>query len=313
MQLESTACVVCGSHYSTEEARSADYIYETSAYVFTFVKCTSCGHVYLNPRPAPSEVSTIYPETYPSFTSKFSTKSSLIRVIKSQVMKCRMKFFDARLKQGGRVLDVGCGDGLLLLDIKRRYPDVEAYGLDWHFSMPISERLAANRVQVYEKLVEEAVLPEMHFDLVIMNQLIEHLWEPQKALKSIWRSMKPGGLLTIETPNPDGYDRKLFPKGAWGAYYTPRHLNLFSKANLQRLLSDNGFHVMQHYSLCAPLTWTYSIQSTVKRSFPRAKLICTFFRDTNVFALMPFAFIDSVAKFFGVTTSNQKVIARRCE
>lgn len=312
MQLEPTLCVVCGSSKTTEEARSRDYIYGTSAMVFVFVKCVSCGHVYLNPRPAPSMISTIYPETYPSFTSKFSKARSPIHVVKSQVMKHRMRYFDTLLKQGGRVLDVGCGDGQLLIDIKKRYPRVEAWGLDWHFSASMRDRLAMNSIRLCEGLVEQVDLPKAHFDLVIMNQLIEHLWEPQRALKSIWYSMKPDGLLTIETPNPDGYDRKLFLKGTWGAYYTPRHLNLFSASNLQRFLSENGFSVLQHYNLCAPLTWTYSVQSVVKRSYPWAKFLCTLFRDTNVLALMLFALVDSAAKCLGATTSNQKVIARRC-
>lgn len=312
MQLESTNCVVCGSKSAKEEAQSFDFLYYTSDLSFRFLRCTQCGHLYLNPRPAPAEVSTIYPQNYSSFTSKFSQKSSPISFVKSQVMKRRLQPFDEVLARGGRVLDVGCGDGQLLIDIKNRYPRVEAYGLDWHFATPVRERLAANNIELYEDVVEQAELPESSFDLVIMNQLIEHLWSPAEALKTIRKSLKPGGLLTIETPNPDGYDRRFFQKGTWGAYYTPRHLNLFSRANLERFLSDNGFCVLQHSNLCAPITWVYSLQSTIRKSCPRLNFATSFLCDTNVLVLATFALIDLIAKSFGVITSNQKVVARRC-
>ncbi|MFA4987574.1 MAG: class I SAM-dependent methyltransferase, partial [Candidatus Brocadiia bacterium] len=311
MQLEAVSCIVCGSLDSTEEARSFDFLYHSSDQAFWFVRCSGCGHVYLNPRPAASEVSTMYPATYPSFTGKFSKKHSPISFVKSYILRRRLAPLKSVLERGGRVLDVGCGDGQLLIDIKHRYPQVEAFGLDWNFSEPVRDRLTAKNVHLYCSLVEQADLPASSFDLVIMNQLIEHLWDPRTALNSIRTCLKPNGLLTIETPNPDGYDRRFFREGTWGAFYTPRHLNLFTQTNLVRFLSTNGFDVVQHTSLCAPITWVYSIQSSIEKKYPRLRVAASFIRDTNVIALIPFTLLDTVVKCLGGTTSNQKVFARR--
>ncbi|MEO1351201.1 MAG: hypothetical protein AAFW84_20730, partial [Cyanobacteria bacterium J06635_15] len=64
LQLESVTCGVCGASRNRNYASGKDYEYHTSDDVFRMVECLACSNVYLNPRPAPTELSAIYPPNY---------------------------------------------------------------------------------------------------------------------------------------------------------------------------------------------------------------------------------------------------------
>jgi 2-polyprenyl-3-methyl-5-hydroxy-6-metoxy-1,4-benzoquinol methylase len=223
-----------------------------------------------------------------------------------------MKPLFSTIKEGADILELGCGDGQLLLDMKAWFPKTHFAGLDRKFSSYVRKQLEKSGIIVIEQMLEDAQLEDEHYDLIILNQLIEHLWEPRECIRKIYNALKPNGLVAIETPNADGYDRRLFRRHLWGAYYWPRHLNIFSGPNLIRFLEDNNFSVQKHVKLTAPPTWTYSVKSLIKTN-PRLPLqgLQNFFSDVNPLALGFFFAIDIICKSLGLTTSNQKIIAKR--
>jgi SAM-dependent methyltransferase len=84
------------------------------------------------------------------------------------------------------------------------------------------------------------------FDVVLCNDVIEHLERPSHALRSIWRGLKPGGLLYLNTPNLNGLRRRFFAK----ADAAEHHISLFAHDDLRWLLRRVGFDVVDH--------WTYT-------------------------------------------------------
>ena len=75
--------------------------------------------------------------------------------------------------------------------------------------------------------------------------VIEHLEDPAAALDEIRRSLVPGGWLFVSTPDAGSLVAQLL--GSRWHYLDPvQHINLFSRANLVRLLSDRGFTVVHH-------------------------------------------------------------------
>src|SRR5438552_786916 len=64
LTLVETRCALCGANATEPEADGYDFEYNTASNPFRFVKCSACGHVYLNPRPSPSDLGVIYPSTY---------------------------------------------------------------------------------------------------------------------------------------------------------------------------------------------------------------------------------------------------------
>ena len=107
--VERVDCPLCGSPRGSVEARGKDYIYCTSSQDYSYQRCSDCDHLYLNPRPAISEIETIYPNSYSTFTKRFGQPDSWLAKIKDKVLLGRFEAFAGRLPETMSLLDIGCG------------------------------------------------------------------------------------------------------------------------------------------------------------------------------------------------------------
>jgi 2-polyprenyl-3-methyl-5-hydroxy-6-metoxy-1,4-benzoquinol methylase len=306
-----TICSCCGSNASRKVASGRDYIYHGSDAYLSHVACDACAHIYLNPQPTPNALPVMYPENYGTFSTKFKGGANPLAAIKNAVNFKRFKRVAGDLAKGTRILDVGCGNGELLRTLAAARPDLELYGLDWHFPPATREALEEAGIHLIEGTLENAPLPENFFDRVLMYQLVEHLWEPRAGLTKLATTLKPGGIIAIETPDTDGYDRYFFSAGTWGGYYVPRHLNLYNFSRLARLLSETGLEIVQQRSLPAPVIWCYSLQAVVQERFGPKTRIARLFDLRNIAALAGFAVLDMAAIAIGLKSSNQQTVARK--
>ncbi|MFT4710179.1 MAG: hypothetical protein ACI8Q9_001307, partial [Planctomycetota bacterium] len=111
---EEVTCCVCGGTDSELVAKGFDYEYKTSRDEWHYVKCKGCELVYLNPRPATSELGTIYPSNYYSFDES-QRSNGLVTFFRRKLEAMKAKAFERALGSGKkRILDVGCGDGRFL-------------------------------------------------------------------------------------------------------------------------------------------------------------------------------------------------------
>ena len=308
LDVEFTNCVVCGSYEFTLTATGVDYLHKTSIQEYSFVTCQKCNHLYLNNRPRIKEISRLYPSNYATYTKKFAKPNSLLSKLKNYVLMGRFRTFSKNLPNDIHLLDIGCGDANFLMAIRHELPDAQLSGLDWNFGPDIEKEAARLKINILLGSIETVNLPQNHFDVITMNQLIEHVWDVDLVLNHCYESLKLGGLLSIETPNPDGWDRIFFRSGAWGGYYWPRHLNLFTRPNLSKVVERAGFKVISTQNLLAPPCWIYSIQFSAQR-LGASNIFQKIFPDNSIILLSLFAVVDIVAKLFGATTSNQKLIA----
>lgn len=310
IELESTECVVCHSYQAAPEAYGKDYLHQTSDQIFHFCRCLECGHLYLRPRPTIAEIGRIYPANYGTYTKRFGRSGSLFAGVKDRILTGRFDVVSAKLPASMRLLDIGCGDGRFLLALRKRFPAAELTGLDWFFGPAIVEELANANISTIAGTIETTPLPDDRFDVITMNQMIEHTWDARSVIERCKRALTVGGLLAIETPNPDGWDRRLFKAGAWGGYYWPRHLNLFTRDHLTRIVTESGMKVVHTESLLSPPCWIYSCRFMTQRAGV-GDWIGRFFSDTSVPLLAAFAVVDWIALLFGAETSNQKMIAEK--
>ena len=308
LKLEHVNCVVCRNDNADIIATGEDYLHRTSRQLYAFVRCRECGHSYLSERPGISEIVRLYPPDYAIYAKKFAQPGSMLSKVKDYVLMRRFRSFLKDLSKDICLLDVGCGDVRFLMALRRIFPDAHLFGLDWHFGPEVEQEAQRSRISTISAAIESVNLPHNHFDVITMNQLIEHVWDVDAVLSLCYDSLKMGGLLSIETPNPDGWDRAFFKAGGWGGYYWPRHFNLFSTANLSRVVERAGFKVVSRANLLAPPCWIYSMQFSGQR-LGAGSWINKIFADDSVGLLGFFAVVDFFAKMFGATTSNQKLIA----
>jgi SAM-dependent methyltransferase len=127
-----------------------------------------------------------------------------------------------RLKDNANVLDFGCGNGLLIRDMKA--VGIKCTGYD-KFNPK------------FKKLPKKET-----FDIVIMVEVIEHLNEPFKELDMIYQSLVKGGIVMIETSFSDWLTLE-------DSYIEPSvgHSTIFSHRGLTELMSSKGFTEGGHF------------------------------------------------------------------
>ena len=94
--------------------------------------------------------------------------------------------------------------------------------------------------------VEEADYPENYFDFIHFWHVLEHVLEPMKVLKKIYRWLKPGGILNLGTPSPNIVYSTIYPK--FTGYYSlgTEHTFIFPQKSLKSILESIGFKIESH-------------------------------------------------------------------
>jgi O-antigen/teichoic acid export membrane protein/ubiquinone/menaquinone biosynthesis C-methylase UbiE len=104
------------------------------------------------------------------------------------------------------ILEVGCGSGVLLEHLKLQFPNTKMSGVDLS---PIGVEMARQRLRAKNLEIEFRVadvettkpFPDNSFDLVVCNEVLEHLTNPEVVIRHIGQMMAPGGILLLVFPN----------------------------------------------------------------------------------------------------------------
>lgn len=139
-------------------------------------------------------------------------------------------------RPGGRLLDVGCGSGVLPQFMQEL--GWRAEGVD--FDPQAACNAAAKGVQVHVGELAAQRFPDGAFDAVTMSHFIEHVHDPLLLLRECHRILKPGGRLVVVTPNSASFGHRRY-RAVWMHLDPPRHLHLFNAACLDTLAARSGF------------------------------------------------------------------------
>jgi 2-polyprenyl-3-methyl-5-hydroxy-6-metoxy-1,4-benzoquinol methylase len=266
MQVEKAVCCLCGGNGELLYDALVDDLFHAPG-SWSLRKCASDGIAWLSPRPATAEMERIYARYYTHAEKNTSPAGERMRLgiaaaaaraTAPELSKAQRVFFCVLAKlpvlrdlgagasralkvvPGGRLLDVGCGDGRFL-DLARRIgwktqgiePDAVA-----------SERARSRGLSVLTATLEQARLPSASFDAVTMHHIVEHLPDPMRTLREAARILKEDGRLAVFTPNLSSYHHRVFRED-WRDLDPPRHFYLFSEKNLPCLLESAGFEIVE--------------------------------------------------------------------
>lgn len=228
------------------------------------VVCTGCGSGRYEPMLDPEEVLAYYPSDY---YGQLGTKfHSAVEVLVRRAAARQLDLLARDLRPGARVLDVGCGRGVILSPMAER--GFEMHGVEIRLEAVEGADLRAE-VRIASRLVEAEYADEF-FDEVVMWHVLEHVADPRETLAETHRILRRGGRLVVAVPNFSSFQARW--SGAdWFHLDPPRHLHHFPIEALERLLLAVGFEVesRHHFSLRQnPFGWVQSFLNRV-RGLPR--------------------------------------------
>jgi len=108
---------------------------------------------------------------------------------------------NSKSSQNLKLLDLGCGRGHFTEKFKKEFPGYDVYGLDHSIS---AIDYANSNFQNIDFVVADAYYPpyfDEYFDIIILNNIWEHVPDPLNLLQSVNRILKPNGQLIISTPS----------------------------------------------------------------------------------------------------------------
>lgn len=180
---------------------------------------------------------------------------------------------------GKKVLDVGCGGGILAESMARRGADV--LGIDMGEAPLAVAKLHAEEHNItnirYQQTPVEALAPDMaeQFDVVTCMEMLEHVPDPSSIVKACQQLVKPGGVVILSTINRNPksyvfailgaeYILRLIPKGTheYTKFIKPSELAKFTRESGLQLFDSTGLHynpLTKHYWLAPNMDVNYML------------------------------------------------------
>lgn len=193
---------------------------------YELLQCKDCDFTYLNLNPNSKDLKDFYPPNYLPHQTDYPLKYYHLETLKLLP------------PQTGRVLDIGCGNGVFLREMQKRGWQIIGLETNHQAAQVCQEMFGIERI--FEGPLEKFSLSKESFNLVTFFHVLEHLPDPTQDLKKCFTLLRPGGTLVVNVPNASSLEAKLF----WPNWYgldIPRHLSQFRKTDLLKIIEKTGF------------------------------------------------------------------------
>ena len=248
-------CRICGTSADHTVYRVREMMYELDE-DFLYFQCVQCECLQIIE--FPGDVSKYYPKGYLSFSPDPSglyrkpierwirrERDSYGALGKGLLGRWIEKFYPAPedlkaltripLTKRSRILDVGCGSGMLLY-LLREAGFSNVLGIDPHIDRDIKYE---NGLRIFRQEVQEV---KGSWDLIMFHHSFEHMRDPLKVLQSVSRLLAADGCCLIRIPVVSSFAWENYGVH-WVQLDAPRHFFLHSLNSLRTLAMREKFHL----------------------------------------------------------------------
>lgn len=218
-------CPVCESKNIKDKYKLKDYIIS---------ECLDCSAVFVKEILTDDFLKNFYQKSEGDFVYEDANQQLLsyyYNKIKSEIEKIK--------PAKGAILDIGCSAGFFL-NIMEGW---ERHGTEIaeKFGQIAKEKIGAN---IYIGSFEDYPIRENYFDVITLQDVLDHFIDPVKNLKKCYQMLKPGGLLVIKVHNISCLYAKI--KGAnFYAIIPPAHLFYFNEQSLKYTFNRVGLRFLK--------------------------------------------------------------------
>jgi SAM-dependent methyltransferase len=245
------SCEICGNKNDNEILRVREMYFGTRE-EFDYLNCSDCGCLQLiNP---PNDLSKYYSKDYftyqqkpenivKSWLNRFRDEAAmdesnfigniLLKILGEPTYITRLKAASVSFKD--KILDVGCGKGILLYKMKQSgFTDV--MGVDPFIDETIVYK---NGLKILKRNLSEI---SEKYDFIMFNHSFEHMKQPLQIMKNAYKLLNDEKFLLLRIPVCDSYAFRHY-KNNWCSLDAPRHLFLHTKKSIKILADKSGFNI----------------------------------------------------------------------
>jgi SAM-dependent methyltransferase len=264
-------CPVCGeTRRSTLYTELTDRDYGCAPGTWTLRRCKRCSSGYLDPRPTQETIERAYANYYEGAQDprqrlrRVGLIPTLRRALRNGYLNARYGYslrpasrlgpvvapllprqkeradrsamYLPRTRDRPILLDVGCGEGAFMLEM--RAAGWKVVGIE-----PNADAVALARgagLNVRSGVLEREMFPARTFDAITLMRVLELLHDPVETLNMCRDLLRPGGVLAVATPNLSSQGHAFFRRD-WLLLSPPRSLVLFTPDSLTFALRRAGF------------------------------------------------------------------------
>ena len=229
-------CALCGQEKLKRQFSLAGH---------SFYKCRNCRLIQMSPLPESPKPG----DDYSGYDLKKQQRFARAFLVPQSLRAVR---FIQKYKKEGKLLDVGCGTGEFLYVARKA--GFAATGIE---PSETACKLARQKSGVICGELKDIILGESYFDVVTLWSVLEHVPDPLPALKKIYSTLKPDGILALRVPTSRGllpslalrlykisagkisYPLKVIYQLDW--HY--KHFYFYDRKNIRLLLEKSGFEL----------------------------------------------------------------------
>lgn len=213
---------------------------------FDVIECSGCGFKHVMPIPSGDELKGYYADEFVPERPLYIERTEEDLEWWNAVFDERYDFLEGALSnKERRILDLGCGLGKFL----SRGQDRGWQCLGIEPSKDAAAHAGGQGIEVINAPFEESGLEEgtEGFDAIHMSEVLEHIPDPARLLKSVYGLLNDGGIVCVVVPNDYSPIQEILRERLnYEPYWVapPQHLNYFNFASLEGLLKKVGFNVV---------------------------------------------------------------------
>jgi len=222
---------------------------------FKVIACVNCGFKHVVPIPTEEFLSNYYKEeyikkrvnrkNYPNFYKKMEGDVPWLEVFYNEKYDLFEKYLD---KNNRSIVDIGSGLGLFLSTGKKRGWQTKGVEPSKE-SCVYSKGLGLDVSNIY--LNEHNYRKIGKYDVVHMNEVLEHLPDPNKMMQVVKDLLNPNGLICIVSPNDFNPLQVAYVESSKSVEWwisPPEHINYFNHDSASALLEKHGFNIVEQTS-----------------------------------------------------------------
>lgn len=212
------------------------YLYTSNGYL-NYCRCRQCTHLYMNPAIDRERLI----DGFEGHDELMMEYFNIMSKYKSGIPQKTDPLTDSKLvdiykiKQSGKLLDIGCAFGDFLHKAKHFY-DVEGVEVN-----PFTAAIAEKYFTVHKDYLSNLKLAK-EYDIVRLHEILYGTYDPVTLLKEIHDILKEDGILYIHSGNSDSYAMQLY-QGKVNHLHLYTMLNVFNRKSIEKLGEMTGFRI----------------------------------------------------------------------